>query len=214
MKVLIVAAHPDDEVLGVGGTILRHKACGDEVYVCVMTKAFAPSWTKEYMATKLLEQKKVDKLLGIKKRFNLDLLTTQLNSIPHGELNRKINAVIEKINPQIVYTHFEYDLNYDHTLTYRACMVSCRPPKRIKLLCFETLSESEWNNKTLVPNYWVEIGRFIEKKIKAFKIYRSEVKNVPHPRSEEGLRALARKRGGEICVEYAEAFMLVKDSWC
>jgi len=93
-------------------------------------------------------------------------------------------------------------------------MVATRPPKKIKLITFETLSETEWNNKPFSPNLWVDIKNFIEQKIKAFKIYKSEVKSHPHPRSEEGIRNLAKKRGSEILVEYAEAFMVIRDTWC
>lgn len=211
MKVLVVAAHPDDEILGVGGTICKHVANGDEVYVCIVTKAYEPQWSKKYIETKVEEQRKVDKLLGIKKRYNLDLPTVKLNTIPHGEFNKKITDVVEEVNPDIVYTHFENDLNYDHTLIFKACMVATRPPKKIKLLCYETLSETEWSNKTFLPNVWVDITKFINKKIKAFQIYKSERKSYPHPRSKEGIKILAEKRGIEICVKYAEAFILIRE---
>ena len=211
MKILIIAAHPDDEVLGVGGTVCKHVAQNDEVYVCIVTKANEPEWTAEYIETKKKEQRKVDKLLKIKKRINLNLLTTCLNTIPHGKLNKMIYEVVNEINPNIVYTHFENDLNHDHTLVFRASMVATRPPRRIKLLCFETLSETEWNNKTFQPNIWVDIKGYMNTKIKAFKIYRTEVKAYPHPRSEEGIRVLSKKRGSEACFEYAESFMLVRD---
>ena len=213
MKVLVVAAHPDDEILGVGGTICKHVTNGSDVYVCIVTKAYEPQWSKGYMETKVEEQKRIDKLLGIKRRFNLDLPTVKLNTLPHGEFNNKITDVIDTIKPDIVYTHFENDLNYDHTLIFRACMVATRPPKRVKLLCYETLSETEWNNKAFLPNMWVDISKFIDKKIEAFKLYKSEVKSYPHPRSEEGIRILAEKRGMEICVKYAEAFTLIRDLW-
>ena len=212
MKVLIMAAHPDDEVLGVGGTILKHVSNNDEVYVCIATRAYSPHWSDEYIKGKIAEQKKVDKVLGVKGRFNLGYLTTQLNTVPHGDFNRACGEVFKKVNPDIVYTHFEHDLNYDHTLIYRASMVLSRPPEKMQVLCFETLSETEWNNKAFVPNVWVNIEKFINKKIRAFKIYKSEVKDRLHPRSKEGVKTLARKRGSEICAEYAEAFMLVRDT--
>lgn len=210
---LVVAAHPDDEVLGVGGTILKHVAAGDKVSVCIVTKAYEPEWSKEYIARKVIEQKKVDKLLGVTKRFNLNLPTVKLNILPHGELNQKIATVINRVKPDIVYTHFEGDLNYDHTLIYRACAVSTRPPQRIKLFCFETISETEWNNRAFVPNIWVDIGKYFSKKVMAFEVYRSEVKAPPHPRNAKGLAILAKKRGAEICAEYAEAFMLIREVW-
>ena len=212
-KILIVAAHPDDEILGVGGTICKHVEKGDDVYICIVTKAYEPEWTKEYIETKIKEQKKVDELLGIKKRINLDLPTVKLNVIPCGELNKKISIVIDKIEPDIIYTHFEHDLNYDHTLIFRACMVAVRPPKKIKLVSFETLSETEWNNKGFQPNLWTDIGRYVSKKIEAFNIYKSEVKKYPHPRSSEGIKIQAKKRGAEIMTEYAEAFIIHKDYW-
>ncbi|MEW6482424.1 MAG: PIG-L family deacetylase [bacterium] len=212
-KVLVIAAHPDDEILGVGGTILKHVDNGDDVYVCIATKAYEPLWTKKYMEEKKKEQKKIDALLGIKKRFNLDLTTTKLNVLPHGEVNKVVSSIVDQVCPDVIYTHFEGDLNYDHTILFRASMVASRPPKKINLLCFETLSETEWNNKAFLPNYWVNIERYIDTKIKSFKIYKSEGKKFPHPRSEEGIEILARKRGSEICVKYAEAFMLIRDVW-
>ena len=213
MKALVIGAHPDDEILGVGGTILKHNANNDEVYVCIVTKAYGPRWPRRYMENKIKEQRKVDKLLGIKRRFNLGFQTTKLNMVAHGEINGRINDIVNEVNPDIIYTHFEDDLNYDHTIIFRACMVAARPPKRIRLLCFETLSETEWNNKIFLPNFLVDVSGFINKKVKAFEIYKSEVKPYPHPRSPEGIRILAKKRGLEICVEYAEAFILIKESW-
>lgn len=213
MKVLIVGAHPDDEILGVGGTICKHVKNNDEVYVCIVTKATEGLWTKKYMEKKVEEQKQVDALLGIKSRYNLDFPTTHLNSIPRGELNRVIAKVIDQVNPDIIYTHFENDINYEHTIVFGACMVATRPPKHIKLICFETLSETEFNNKAFVPNYWVDIQPYISKKIDAFKIYKSEVKEYPHPRSPEGIKILSQKRGMDVSIKNAEAFMIIKDYW-
>ncbi|MFA6549187.1 MAG: PIG-L deacetylase family protein [Candidatus Margulisiibacteriota bacterium] len=211
MKILVVAAHPDDEILGCGGTIARHVAQGDQVLVCIVTKAFEPQWSKAYMANKIIEQAKVDKLLGISKRYNLDLITTKLNTYAHGEINRIISELVEKVSPDIMYTHFGGDLSYDHEIIFRACLVAARPPRKIKLLCFETLSGTEWGSKAFLPNVWVKIDAFVDKKIEAFNIYKSEVKKHPHPRCGEGIRALARKRGSEICAEYAEALMLIRE---
>lgn len=213
MKILVVVAHPDDELLGVCGTLLKHISNKDEVSICVATKAIQPIWSNDYIQTKIKEQVIVDSFLGVKKRYNLNLPTTQLNSLPHGEINQKIAKVINEVNPDIVYTHFENDINYDHTVIFRACMVATRPPQTIRLLCFETLSETEFNNKSFAPNFWVDIASFINKKIEAFKIYQSEVKEYPHPRSPEGIKILAQKRGMDICTKYAEAFIIVRDYW-
>jgi LmbE family N-acetylglucosaminyl deacetylase len=213
MKILMVAAHPDDEILGLGGTLFRHVNNRDDVYICIVTKAYEPEWSKKYIVEKINEQKKVDNFIGIKKRFNLDFPTVKLNTIPHGKLNKKITEIINSVNPDIIYTHFENDLNYDHTLIFRACMVATRPPKKIGLYCFETLSETEFNNKVFQPNKWINISKYINKKIKAFQIYKSEVKKYPHPRSIEGIEILAKRCGTEAYMKFAEAFMLIKDYW-
>jgi len=212
-KILVVAAHPDDELLGIGGTLCKHLDEGDEVSVCIVTKAYEPEWSKAYMDQKIKEQQQVDAFLGIKQRINLDLPTVKLNTLPCGQLNKTITSVVEKIQPDIVYTHGEGDLNYDHTLIYRACLVATRPPIKTSLFCFETVSETEWNPKGFSPNYWVDITEHFEKKIKAFQIYASENKQYPHPRSVEGITALAQKRGTEAMVSYAEALQLIRQYW-
>jgi len=213
MKILVVAAHPDDEILGVGGTLCKHIDSKDDVYACIVTKAYEPIWSRQYISEKIDEQKKVDEIIGVKKRYNLDFPTVKLNTIAHGEFNKKINEIVEKTKPDIIYTHFENDLNFDHTLIFRAVMVASRPPKKIKVYCFETLSETEFNNKPFQPNTWVDITKYINKKIKAFQTYKSEIKKYPHPRSAEGIEVLSKKRGTEACVKNAEAFMLVRSYW-
>lgn len=213
MKILVIAAHPDDEILGVGGTILKHTANHDEIFVCIATKGYEPEWSKKYIENKIREQKKVDKILKVKKRFNLDFPSVKLNTISTGELSNAVTKVVEEVKPDIVYTHYENDLNYDHTLLFRASMVATRPPQKIKIYCYETLSETEWGKSAFTPNYWVEIGRHLEGKIRAFKIYKSEINPSPHPRSVEGIRILAKKRGSEICVKYAEAFIMIRNIW-
>lgn len=213
MKVLVLSAHPDDEILGVCGTLCKHIENGDLVYICIVTKAFEPQWSKVYMDRILQEQNEVDKFLNIKKRFNLNLPTTKLNTIAHGELNKKISDIVDEINPQVLYTHFEHDLNEDHAIIFKASLVATRPPKKIKLLCYETLSSSEWKTKAFKPNYYVDIKDYIDKKIKTFQIYESEVKAYPYPRSLEGIRIQAKKRGSEVCIEYSEAFILIRDYW-
>jgi N-acetylglucosamine malate deacetylase 1 len=211
MKILVVGAHPDDEILGVGGTICRHIVNGDQVSVCIVTKAIEPRWSKQYMEQKRIEQQAVDRLLGVSMRYHLDFPTTQLNTISQGELNDAVNQTVDVIRPDIVYTHFGDDLNADHGLVSRACLVATRPPKRIKLLCFETLSETEWGTTAFKPNMWINIGEYIEKKIQAFNIYVSEVQKYPHPRSADGIKSLARNRGTEACLEYAEGFVLIRE---
>lgn len=213
MRVLIIAAHPDDEILGVGGTICKHVNNGDKVFICVVTKAYEPIWTKQEMERKIIEQKKVDELLSITKRYNLDLPTIKLNTISSGEISNKISDVVNETNPNVIYTHFEGDINLDHSIVFRATMVAIRPPKKIKTLSYEVLSSTECSNIGFKPNVYVDIKGFIKKKKEAFKIYDSEVKKYPHPRSLGSIEVLAKMRGIEVVLEYAEAFKLIKDYW-
>jgi N-acetylglucosamine malate deacetylase 1 len=214
-KILVIAAHPDDEILGVGGTILKHVENGDEVHVCIVTSGFPPDWSEEFIRTKREEAKKVDSCLGITKRYYCELPAAKLNTIAHGELNKKILAIVEEVNPDTVYTHYENDIHKDHRIIYESVMVSTRPikDKKIRVLCFETVSSSEWNLPQFTPNYYINITKFIHKKIDAFLEYKSEIKQFPHPRSSEGLMVLAKKRGMEVNVQCAEAFKIVREFW-
>ncbi|MBN1645712.1 PIG-L family deacetylase [Candidatus Woesearchaeota archaeon] len=213
-KILVIAAHPDDEILGAGGTILKHVHDGNEVHVCIVTKSYSPEWSDEYRSTKIEEAKKINKLMRIAKRHYLGLPTQKLNTIASGEFNQKIRQVIETVEPDIVYTHFKHDINKDHTAVFEGVMTATRPIiDHIEVRCFETMSSTEWNYQPcnmFTPNLFVDIGKFIEKKLEAFAVYKSEVKEYPHPRSVEGVRNWAKKRGNEICKEYAEAFMIMR----
>jgi LmbE family N-acetylglucosaminyl deacetylase len=213
LKVLAIVSHPDDEILGVGGTLLKHRDQFDEIYICVLTKAWTPDWSEVFIKKRLVEQNMIDEAFGTKKRFNLDFPTTKLNSVPAGEINKAVTRVINEVNPDVVYTHSEHDIHNDHKVTFQACMVALRPPKRARLICFETISETEWNNQSFIPNYWVDIKGHLDEKIRLFNIYDSEVDFYPNPRSPEGIRIHANKRGIDVCMEYAEAFMKVKEFW-
>lgn len=213
-KILVIAAHPDDEILGIGGTLLKHKVSKDEIYICMATKAYTHEWSNEYMQQKIIEQKKIDKLLSTKKRFNLDFPTAKLNSIPYGNFNKKIIDIVKEVNPDIIYTHFEHDSHDDHHVIFRASLIATRPrKKKICLICYETLSETEWGNISFHPNYWVDISDHIKDKIKLFNIYKSEIKQFPNPRSSHGIEILAKKRGMDICTKYAEAFRIIRMYW-
>jgi LmbE family N-acetylglucosaminyl deacetylase len=213
-NILVVAAHPDDEILGCGGTLLKHRANGDNIFACIVTSAYEPAWSRDYIETKLKEAEKVDDILGTTKRFFCRLPTVKLNTVPTGEINLSLKKVIDEVDPDIIYTHHQFDVNKDHGLVNEAVMVNTRPiEKKIKVRCFETVSSSEWNNKPFIPNLYVDISGHLEDKIEMFCQYKSEVKEYPHPRSPEGLRVLASKRGIEICTHHAEAFEIARDFW-
>lgn len=218
MKVLVIAPHPDDEVLGCGGTIARHVAEGGEVYLCVVTKAYSPDWSEEIIEVKRQEVLKATEILGIKEVYFLDLPTVKLDTIPQKELNESITRAIAEVKPEVVYIPHKGDVNQDHRLVFEASMVALRPLSGStvsKILCYETLSETEWgapNTESLfVPNVYVNIADTLEVKLEAMSAYATELKDYPHPRSLEMLKILAQKRGAEVGFAAAEAFMLVRE---
>lgn len=211
MKVLVIATHPDDEVLGMGGTIRKHVENDDEVIICVVTVPTDPEYSMEYRMTKIKEQKQVDELLGIAKRINLGFSVLELNTIPQGRFNYKISDLIHEIQPDTVYTHFNKDLNEQHNIVSQATIVGVRLPLQCKLLMYENES-TRFSLESFKPNYYVSLTEEqIIKKIDAFEFYKSEVKDVPHPRSIEGIINHAKYRGHEVGLEYAESFYLVRE---
>jgi LmbE family N-acetylglucosaminyl deacetylase len=218
-KILIIAAHPDDEVLGCGGVIAKHAELGDEVYCLILGEG-------ENSRSNRAEKLKIEKLqkdgvaaaeiLGIKEIVFHNFPDNSFDSIPLLDITKKVEEYLEKINPDIIYTHFENDLNVDHRLTFQAVMTACRPCNKLcpkEIYSFEVLSSTEWQSKQsrqFTPNYYVDIGSTIGKKKEALKKYTSEIKEYPHSRSTEGIEILARYRGLESGMEFAEAFCLIR----
>lgn len=215
MRVLVIAAHPDDEVIGCGGTIAKYAREGNDVYLCIVTKGYTPDWSAEYLKTMEQEIQQVSEALGIRKTYRLGFPTVKLDTIPQKELNDSILKITAEVNPEIVYIHHKGDLNKDHRLIFDAALVATRPinNKIKKILSYETLSNTEWGQpiEPFVPNVYVDISETIDKKMEAMKIYESELKAYPHPRSLEVIEALAKKRGSEAGVKFAEAFMLLRE---
>ena len=215
MKILIIVPHPDDEVLGCGGTIAKHSKRGDEVYLCIVTKAYTPDWSEEFLKNRTKEIEKANKILGIEKTYFLNYPTVKLDTIPQKELNEAISKVVDEIKPDVAYIPHKGDLNKDHRLIFESSLVATRPVnhKVKRILSYETLSETEWGQsiEPFIPNVYVDVSKTFEKKIEAMKAYESELKQYPHPRSLEIIEALAKKRGSEVGVNFAEAFVLIRE---
>ncbi len=214
MKILVIAPHPDDEVLGCGGTIAKYAARGDKVNVCYVTKAYPPDWSDEYLQKKDEEIKQSNAILGISKRFDLDYPTVMLDTIPQKEVNTSLAEIIAEIHPDYTFIPHRGDLNNDHRIVHDAALVVLRPISHrcTHIFSYEILSETEWGTGlyTFEPLYYVNISDTIETKIKAMDAFKTELKESPHPRSLEVIRYLARKRGSEILVDAAEAFMPIR----
>jgi LmbE family N-acetylglucosaminyl deacetylase len=215
MNILVIAPHPDDEVLGCGGTIGRLSSEGNTVTLCIVTKPYPPDWSVEYIDKKALEIKKSNKKLGISRTLFLGFPTVKLDTVPQKELNDSLLKVIVDTKPDIVFIPHSGDLNKDHRIVHEAALVATRPLSSLvkKILAYETLSETEWGHSIahFRPGVYIDITGFIELKKEAMRLFETELKTAPHPRSLELISALAMKRGSEIGVKYAEAFMLIRE---
>ncbi len=216
--VLVVAAHTDDEVLGCGGTIARHVAEGDIVYAVFMADGVTSrvGTGREELTTRHLASENAKKILGIKENFYLDLPDNRMDSLPLLDVVQKLAPILERLNPDVVYTHYHGDLNVDHRITHQAVMTVCRPipgyPVR-EIYVFEVMSSTEWTTPLtlpFVPNYFIDISKYLRKKKEALNAYQKEMRKAPHSRSIEHLTVLAKHRGSSVGLYAAEAFGVVR----
>lgn len=217
MKILVIAPHADDEILGVGGTIAKYIYEGHEVYVCVITTGHPSMFSQEVLCKLRSEVIEAHEFLEIKNTFFLDLPAVLLSEVPKHEINKKINDVIDDIQPDIVYIPHFGDMHLDHYIVSQASMIGVRPIKEHKILevySYETLSETEWNiphlTNAFIPNTFIDVTNYIEKKTKAMECFTTQLNEFPHPRSLEAIESLAKLRGSTIGVRAAEAFCLVR----
>jgi LmbE family N-acetylglucosaminyl deacetylase len=214
-KVLAIAVHPDDETLGCGGTLLKHKANDDEIHWLICTTI---DKNHSYYQKREKEIGDVSKLYDFDTVHNLRLKTMQVDEYTMSELVSKISKVINEVQPNIVYLPFKGDVHSDHRKIFEAsysCTKSFRYPFIKKIYMMETLSETEFAPSTkedsFIPNVFVDVSEFFEKKIEIMKIFESEIAPHPFPRSERNLRAFATLRGATCGCEYAESFVLLKE---
>ena len=219
-SVFVFAAHPDDEVIGCGGTIAKLTQLGFKVYVTFFSDGESSRSKKKNIKKLILQRKKAaiksSKILGIKEIFFHKFPDNQLDKIPILEIIKLIENYIKKYKPEMIFTHFNDDLNIDHQIISKATITACRPQNKNpvkKLFFFEVPSSTEWQiknkkNKIFNPNWFEDISKTKEKKIKALKVYKSELRTWPHPRSIKGITSLMQWRGSTSGFEAAEAFML------
>jgi N-acetylglucosamine malate deacetylase 1 len=216
-RVLVVAAHPDDEVLGMGGTIALHTARGDEVRVLVVTDGSSTQYPDdaETRSRKEEEARRAAAELGVEDYVHLDHPDMRLDTLPHVEVNRVIEEHVQGFAPAVLYT-VQPDVNNDHRVLFDSVAVATRPvpgqPVR-RLLTYAPASSTEWTPAAVnwfVPNWYVDVTETIERKIAAFAHYETERREYPHPRSERAIRATAEFHGTTCGREYAEPFVLVR----
>ena len=216
-KILVVAAHPDDEVLGCGGAIARHVDEGDEVYIVFMADGVT---SREKVADEDLRVRHKAaysscEVLGAQTPQFLGFPDNKMDTIALLDIVQTLEKVMDKIQPSIVYTHHDGDLNVDHRITHRAVLTACRPqPENYvnEIYSFEILSSTEWASpsvkNTFAPNRFVDISKVIERKIKALTAYADEMRDYPHSRSIETVELLAKYRGSTMGMRAAESFKI------
>ena len=217
-KILIVSAHPDEETLGAGGTLLRHKQQGHSITWLIVTNISSDhGFSEERVSNRQQEIQQVSNLYGFEKTIKLDYPTMSLSSSSLQNLIGDISKIIQNIQPQTIYTMNRSDAHSDHRIIFdavMACTKSFRYPYIREVLMYECISETEFApallEKVFQPNCFVDISDEMEEKINIMKVFSSELGEHPFPRSERNMRALATFRGAMAGVEYAEAFQILK----
>lgn len=219
-KVLVIAVHPDDETLGCGGTLFRHKLEGDEIHWLIATSLKEDDgFSKEIVQKRNAEIENISDLYQFDSIHHLNISTTKVDLVSISDLVDKISIVVNSVRPNIIYLPFKGDVHSDHKYIFNAafsCTKSFRYSFINKVYMMETLSETEFSvgvgQESFIPNVFVDISKYIDKKITAMNMYTGEVGKHPFPRSEKNIRALSSFRGASSGSEYAESFMLLKET--
>ena len=217
-KIIIISAHPDDEILGAGGTLLKHKAAGHQlVWILITSISEKGGFSKERRYTRKREIEKVTKRVGFSQVHQLNYPTMSLNSEIMNEMIPKISSIFLEFRPEVIYVMNRSDAHSDHRYTFEAvaaCTKSFRYPFVKTVLMYECISETEFApalpEKVFIPNYFVDITDFFKEKLQLMQVYESELGEHPFPRSLKNIEALAIFRGASVGVDYAEAFQLIK----
>lgn len=213
-NILVLAAHPDDEMLGCGGALQYYKSIGYTTFTCIVTDGSSSQYPDNQ---KLLKQKKqecsrANKFLGVEEIFFLDFPDMQLATIPQIKLNDSIAQIASKVKPEIIFTPTNHDLNQDHAIVYFSSLVVTRPPTSVKkIYAYEVASSTETNPvSAFLPNSFLNIDNRLARKIKAFGFYNTEQRPPPNARNKEGITTFASYRGLQCGCKYAEAYQLIK----
>lgn len=217
MKVLVVAPHMDDEVLGVGGTIKKRSLNGDIVTVCIATEGRPPYYSSEFTEKEKDECRKAHEILGVRKTDFLGIPTITAEDIPLRNLYLRVLGEVERTCPDEIYIPFANDMHIEHRTIADACMYACRPTKGkiARIYAYEVMSETGWNADCIsggfMPNVFEDITETMKYKIEALEAYKSQEQIKPKARSVYAIDSLAGYRGTLVCKEKCEAFMLVRE---
>ena len=218
MSVLVIAPHPDDEVLGAGGTIARFAGEGRRVTVAIVTRGEPALFDQAMIERGREEARRAHALLGVADTLFLDLPAARLDQVPHIELNAALGGVVRSVRPDTVFVPFRGDVHRDHQAVFDSALVAVRPTGGCsvrEVLAYETLSETNWNagrgvTAPFVPDCYIRIDGQLERKLQAMAIYASQLQEFPHERSLTAIEALARSRGATVGAAAAEAFVTIR----
>ncbi len=217
-QILIVVAHPDDEILGVGGTIARHVAEGDVCSVAILADAGSARYDDETMEAVRACAREAARRLGVSDLRFGGFVDQRLDTLPISQVSDWVSKVLNDVGAQLVYTHHRGDVNRDHRVAYEATLTAARPysaPFVERILCFETPSATEWAGPhvedAFVPNVFVDVGAHLERKLHAMAAYETELRSAPHPRSLDALRTRAVHWGSFVGAEAVEPFALIRE---
>lgn len=221
-KILVIAAHPDDEVYGMGGTIAKLSSEGNEVYVLIVTDGCTTQYSEDTRLEEIIEKKRIEaikanEILGVTKVYFGNLPDMKLDNIPHIEVNNIIETTIREVEPDIVYTHFWGDVNMDHKCVYESTLVATRPTPQQKikeLYCYRVPSSTEWSpqitNSIFMSNTYYDISSYCEQKYDAISKYETELRPYPHPRSIKYVNIMDISTGLKCGLDSAEEFILIR----
>ncbi len=224
MNILFIIAHPDDEVLGCGGTLCKLADEGHDIYTCVLCAPADARHERPDLKSFQEAVEEAEKVIGIKDSIKYEFKNIQFNTVPHLEMVKAIEAAIVKFKPEWIFTHHPSDVNIDHRICYEASMAAVRLPQRFskdmsptlikKIFLFEVLSSTDWSppiGLAFQPNCFFDVKKTFDTKMQALGYYGNALKPFPHSRSRENIKALANLRGAEVGIEMAEAFCLIRD---
>ncbi len=217
MKVMLIAAHPDDELLGAGGTIRKHHLDGDDIRIVLACEGVSMRYDSEHSKALHAQTLAACRILGVTDVRFLGLPDQKLDTLPLVDVITPVEAEIDDFEPEIVYTHFGGDVNHDHRILFEAVQVATRPyaaPSVKQFLCFATPSATEWGfhgtQGSFTPDLIVDTTETLDAKIEAFLCYEKELRAAPHPRSPESLRAIAVQWGSVVGTGAAEPFQVIR----
>jgi LmbE family N-acetylglucosaminyl deacetylase len=218
MTVLVIAAHPDDEVLGSGATLASHVAAGEEVHAVIMSEGATSRYGNGMAETLRKCGQRAAERLGLASVTFHDLPDQRLDTLPLVTITQQIETIVQRLQPQCIYSHFPGDVNSDHQVVSRAAWVACRPyslPGLRRFVVFETPSSTEWawphGDSSLAPNLFVDVTATLDTKLAAIDCYETEIRDYPHPRSRQALIERAAYWGSQVGRRYVEPFRVLRE---